>query len=138
MLEEVMGYIHNYFEYRKVRGHFVVASGNLDTSLLLDGQYFKIVGSVFNDGVWQYPETTLTDEEFDGEVWLLAVPKKVTDLVAEIQDWVNANQETLLSPYQSESFGGYSYTKGASADGKSVVGWREVFGSKLDQWRKLA
>lgn len=142
MIEEIMDYIHNYFDYRRISDTFVVSSGNLECDFLKDGQYFRVVGSIFNDGVWQYPATEMHDEEFDGEVWLLAVPDRVTRLATEIEEWGVANHDALYSPYQSESFGGYSYTKasGNSADGKGnpVVSWREVFGAQLNQWRKIS
>ena len=137
MLEEIMDYVHNYFEYEKLKGNFVISSGELVCDKLKDGQYFKIVGSVFNDGVWSTKDA-LKDEEFYGEVWLLAVPQRVIDLAAEIGDWVAANKEVLQSPYQSESFGGYSYTKASGADNGGTAGWREVFGTYLNHWRKLA
>ena len=141
MLEEIMDFVHNYFEYRIVRGKFVVSSGNLDCDFLQDGQYFKVVGSVFNNGVWQYPATEMHDEEFDGEVWLLAVPYRLSNLATEIEQWCTDNADTLKSPYQSESFGGYSYTKAngnANGNGNAVVTWREVFGAQLNQWRKIS
>ena len=138
MLEEIMDYLHNYFDHKRVRGEFVISSGNLECDFLSDGQFFKIVGSVFNDGVWQYPTVTLTDETFTGEVWALAVPPRLLNIADEIRGWIKDNQEVINSPYQSESFGGYSYTKASGAGDGSVAGWREVFGSQLNQWRKLS
>ena len=141
MIEEIMDYIHNYFDYKRVAGTFVVSSGGLDCDFLQNGQYFKIVGSVFNDGVWQYPSTELHDETFTGEVWALAVPPRITQLATEISKWVDDNQEALNSPYQSESFGGYSYSKasgGSSGGAENAYSWRQVFGAQLNQWRKLS
>ena len=141
MLEEIMDFIHNYFDYQRKRGEFTVSSGNLDCDFLQNGQYFKIVGSIFNDGVWQYPATEMKDETFCGEVWLLAVPPRLSSLATDIQAWVSTNAEVLASPYTSESFGGYSYTKASgSANGENggAYSWRDVFASQLNQWRKLA
>ena len=45
--------------------------------------------------------------------------------------------EKSLSPYQSESFGGYSYTK-ASASNGDQVDWKTVFRSRLNRWRKIS
>ena len=44
-----------------------------------------------------------------------------------------------MSPYMSESFGGYSYSKGASntASGGSVVTWQDAFKTRLAPWRKI-
>ena len=41
------------------------------------------------------------------------------------------------SPYVSESFGGYSYTKRSGSDSGSVGGWQEAFKARLSPWRKL-
>lgn len=138
MLEQILSYIHNYFEKEIVRGTFTVTSGSVDASFLQDGQYFRIVGSVFNDGVHQYPASDLTDEVFEGEIWAMAVPPAVIALSGEIEAWNAANGSD--SPFTSESFGGYSYTKGsATRNGKTTpLSWREVFSSRLDQWRKIA
>lgn len=139
MLEQILGYIHNYFEREIVRGTFTISSGSINVAFLQDGQYFRIVGSVFNDGVHQYPASELADEVFEGEVWAMAVPPAVIALKDEIEDWNNNNNGD--SPFVSESFGGYSYTKGTSSRGSgssTPLGWREVFASRLDQWRKIA
>lgn len=139
MLEQILGYIHNYFEREIVRGTFTISSGSINVTFLQEGQYFRIVGSVFNDGVHQYPASELTDEVFEGEVWAMAVPPAVIALQTEIEEWNNNNNGN--SPFVSESFGGYSYTKGTSSRGNGAstpLGWRDVFASRLDQWRKIA
>lgn len=139
MLEQILGYIHNYFEREIVRGTFVVSSGFIDVTFLQEGQYFRIVGSVFNDGIHQYPASELVDEVFEGEVWAMAVPPAVIALKDEIEAWNTNNNGD--SPFVSESFGGYSYTKGTSSRGRgssTPLGWRDVFASRLDQWRKIA
>lgn len=141
MLEQILDYIHNYFERNIERGRFTVTSGDIDVDFLQNGQYFKICGSVFNDGIHQYPASDLVDEVFEGEVWAMAVPPAVIALSEEIQNWVNANSSAINSPYQSESFGGYSYTKGSS-DGAgrhvSSPSWAGVFGHRLNRWRKIS
>ena len=40
------------------------------------------------------------------------------------------------SPYTSESFGDYSYTKATGESGAPLT-WRDVFASRLNAWRKL-
>ena len=139
MLEQILGYIHNYFEREIVRSTFTISSGSINVAFLQEGQYFRIVGSVFNDGVHQYPASELTDEVFEGEVWAMAVPPAVIALKNEIEEWNNNNNGN--SPFVSESFGGYSYTKGTSSRGNGTstpLGWKDVFASRLDQWRKIA
>lgn len=141
MLEEVLDYIHNFFEKEIMTGRFSIVGGSVDGLELLDGQYFRIRGSVLNDGVYQYPtgDGDLTDEDFDGEIWAMAVPPAVIALSEEITAWISKYGSSELSPYSSESFGGYSYTKAnGGANGSSSAGWRDVFRSKLNRWRKLA
>lgn len=138
MLEQILQHIHNFFVQHTYSGKFVISSGGIDLSFLQEGQYFRIKGSVFNDGVYQYPASDLHDEEFSGEIWAMAVPPMLVDISLEIKDWVEANKGALESPYQSESFGGYSYTKASSATTGGAIGWQDVFKSKLDPWRKLS
>lgn len=136
MLEQVLGELHNWFVREVVEGDFTISGGRLllpDGPALLDGQYLRVVGSVLNDGLHQWPVADLADEEFDGEVWALAVPSAVIELANEIDAWCKKNPE---SAYTSESFGGYSYTKGSGADGMPMR-WQDVFRRRLNQWRKL-
>lgn len=138
MLEQVLASIKNYFISEIKHGLYTIENGGIELSFLLDGQYFRIMGSVFNDGVYQYPADTLTDEAFDGTIWALAVPKALTELVAEIELWQAKYGASLKSPYQSESFGGYSYTKASGGSGsEQKTGWECAFSSRLDQWRKV-
>lgn len=135
MLEELLGAIHNWFDKDCLIGELSIVDGELvlPHQFLQEGQYYRIVGSVFNDGLHQWPGGDLTDEEFEGEVWGLAVPAAVVELADEIDAWCKANPE---SPYTSESFGGYSYTKGTAADGMPMR-WQDVFRRRLNRWRKL-
>lgn len=142
MLQEILDYIHNYFIKEVYRGTFKIESGSLTVGFLQNGQYYKIVGSVFNDGVHKYLDTedVLTDEEFQGEVWAMAVPKAITDLETEITDWMKEYGSTINNPYQSESFGGYSYTKGSGSgkNGSTQITWQDKFGSRLNAYRKIS
>lgn len=142
MLEQVLDYIHNYFEREKTEDTFVISNGSIQLPFVQNGQYFKIEGSVFNDGVHQYPATGLTDETFKGRIWALAVPPAVIALSNDINTWVEKYADVMNGPYQSESFGGYSYTKkssgGQSNNGNDASDWRSVFKSRLDRWRKIS
>ena len=149
MLSELCGYLRNWFERAKFYGHFKIEDGNIisfnDGDMeLLDGQYIRIVGSVLNDGVYLYDSEGiegLVDEEYDGAVWSLAIPKELVALASEISDWqtkYGSSDSAALSPYTSESFGGYSYSKNASAsDSDSLGGWQGAFANRLGQWRKI-
>lgn len=137
MLEQILDFIHNYFIREVHRGKFNISDGTIDLDFLQNGQYFKIVGSVFNDGIYQYPRFDLMDETFVGEIWAMAVPSAVIALSNDIEKWQEQYGDKSLSPYQSESFGGYSYTK-ASASTGGQVDWRTVFRSRLNRWRKIS
>ena len=113
MLEAVLIHLKNWFVVpRGVRsGMYTIKNNTLEVPFLQNGQYFRICGSIFNDGVHKYGEADLQDETFYGTVWALAIPKSVVELAAEIEAWQKKNGDAVVSPYQSESFGGYSYTK---------------------------
>lgn len=136
MLEEILAHLHNYFVVPggAHTGRYTIAEGSLALPFLSAGQYFRICGSVFNDGLYRYGDAvTLTDEVFEGSVWALAVPQAVQTLAQTISTWKEAHPP---SAYVSESFGGYSATRAAGSDGKPA-GWQEVFRSELNAWRKL-
>ena len=137
--------LNNFFKKEIYLGEFTIEGGRIVLPAIVDikdGRYFRIVGSVFNDGVYQYPATGLTDEMFRGAVWAMAVPPAAIALFEEIKVWDEkySQNEAANSPFQSESFGGYSYSKGysSSANGSdTTVSWQNQFKSRLNRWRKL-
>lgn len=143
MLEEVLRSLNNWFERDYATGVFEIAGGSigLPEGWLLDGQYFRIEGSVFNDGLHQWPAVDLRDETFTGKIAALSVPKAVTELAARIEEWQAKYGKAAESPYQSESFGGYSYTKasgnGSQSGSQGRLTWCDAFRSELNRWRKL-
>lgn len=139
MLEDILRHLNNWFLVDIHEGTFTVGNGSIALPFLQNNQHFRIIGSVFNDGLHQYPAVDLTDETFTGTVWALAVPKAVLTLSAEIDEWQEKFGDTVANPYTSESFGGYSYTKasGGKADTTAVTGWQDAFRNQLNAWRKL-
>jgi hypothetical protein len=136
MLDEILAEIRNYFVVKVHSGDFEVIGGKLSPlDFLQNGQYFRIVGSVMNDGVYRYPYSGLTDETFSGEIWALAVPPTLIALAADIEEYEKKAKETV-SPYTSESFGGYSYTKATDSNGSPLT-WEKVFAKRLNKWRKI-
>lgn len=138
--------LNNWFDKQRVFGTFTISNGAIDLDDLVEegtiqnGQYFRIVGSVFNDGVYVYPTSELTDETFDGAIWAMAVPPRVIALSVEIDDWVKNNGAVLASPVQSENIDGYSYTKASwlTSDVGGIEGaWKKAFKSKLNKYRKI-
>ena len=142
MLEQILDFIHNYFVKEVHKGRFSILDESLNVDFLQEGQYFKIIGSVFNDGVHKFGTGTLQDETFVGEIWAMAVPPAVIALSDEISDWVTKYGDQASSPYQSESFGGYSYNKKSSGsqtgDSNAASDWTGIFRSRLNHWRKIS
>ena len=138
MLTEICAELRNWFVVPDGVhiGTYTISGGSIaPLDFLQEGQYFRIVGSVFNDGVYQYPATSLTDEVFEGAVWAMRLPPAVIALSAEIKTY-NDSDAGKASPFTAESFGGYSYTKATDANG-APIGWQKAFASRLNKWRKL-
>lgn len=140
-LDELCAEVRNYFVRDIIRGTFTAKDGSIAYPSVVEGQYYRIVGSIHNDGIHRKGEELLEDEVFEGEIWLLKIPIDFVLLANEIEGWQAANSETLNSPYTSESFGGYSYSKasgGTTASGGSTAyGWRNHFAARLNRYRKL-
>ena len=153
MLTELCQELRNWFDKQRLNGSFTISSdGDISFSdgrsvTILNNQHYRIVGSIFSDGVHQKgheAEGELTEETFTGAVWLLGIPKAVIDLAAEIAAWravYEAPDSAAMSPYSSESFGGYSYSKNApgnsAGSGSSAVSWQSMFKARLNPWRKI-
>ena len=147
MLTELCQELRNWFERKKFFGTFTIENGQITVpdGSLQNGQYFRIIGSVFNDGVHKYePESEsaeiLADEVFEGAIWSMAVPPSVVDLSERISEWVTKYGDSVSSPYSSESFGGYSYQKASSGQGNAASSnptWQSSFASELNRWRKI-
>ncbi len=136
MVEEVMRHCKNYFPAGEaVSGVYEIVDGGIDLPFVKTGQYVFISGSSFSDGVHLYPCSGLRDETFQGCITPLNVPKAFLHLCEDIQDWqekYGSATGEAMSPFQSESFGGYSYNK------QSGCGtWQTTFASKLNDWRKI-
>jgi len=137
--------LHNFFEIEKYIESVTIENGALlgFSDRLQENQYFRIVGSVFNDGVYKYPTTDLTDETFDGAIWAMAVPPAALALFEKIQEWDDkySKNEAVNSPFQSESFGGYTYTKSYSTriggGSDDLFYWQGHFRAQLNRWRKI-
>lgn len=136
MITEICAEIRNYFVKEIHTGQFKISGGSIaPLNFLKDGQYFRIVGSDLNDGVYQYPASNLTDEAFYGAVWSMSVPPSFIDLCTEIKDFIESDAGKA-SVYNSESFGGYAYTKATNSDGVPIR-WQDVFKKSLNKWRKI-
>lgn len=117
-------------------GDFEITGGAIELSNVKDGQYYRIVGSALNDGIYRYPSYDLVDETFFGAVYPMCVPVSLLKLTEEIEAWQSANADKLASPYTSESFAGYTYSKATNADG-TAYSWQTAFAARLKAWRCL-
>ena len=138
MLTEVCAEIRNYFVSEIHNGTFEIVGGKIaPLDFIQEKQYFRIVGSVFNDGVYKNTaDLVLTDEIFSGSVWAMAVPPSVVALAEEIKKY-NESDEAKPSAYTSESFGGYSYSKATDENG-APMGWKKVFANRLNKYRRIS
>ena len=139
MLTEICAEVRNYFcqDSDKHFGEYTISGGNIaPLGFLKEGQYFRIIGSTFNDGVHQYPADNLIDEIFDGAVWAMAVPPSFITLAAEIKEY-NDSDMAKPSPFMSESFGGYTYQRFTNGNGGAGNSWQRIFAEKLKPWRKI-
>jgi hypothetical protein len=139
VLETVLIHLKNWFVVPGGvhEGTFTIKNSTLELPFLQEGQYYRICGSVFNDGLHNDCDTCLQDETFTGTIWALAIPKAVICLALQIEEWQRKNGETVASPFTSESFGGYSYTKATDSATGAVATWETVFRSQLNPYRKL-
>lgn len=126
-------------------GDFEVKDGMVSPlEFLKQGQYFRIVGSDLNDGVYLYngePIEALKDEVFNGAIWAMSVPPIVLALAADIDAWREKNEaldSENMSPYTSENFEGYySYSKGGNSKGGTATSWQSQFADRLKPYRRL-
>lgn len=147
-LTELCQDLRNWFDREKYIGRITLnANGNAfcdGVSIdFLDGQYYRVIGSVFADGVHKYPDTATVEESFDGAVWTMAVPEPVINLATEIAEWrekYEAVDSFAMSPFTSETVGSYSQSKGAMSAGSGAsngANWQSVFAARMNAWRKI-
>lgn len=153
-ITEICAYCRNYFapkskrenEEYKHSGTFEISGQNISPlDFLKEGQYFRIVGSDLNDGVQCNTAEglqNLQDETFTGEIWEMSVPRAFLAMCEDIAAWRAANESAdsaNMSPYTSESFGGYSYSKsvGNAVTGASNATWQGVFSNRLNAWKRI-
>ena len=146
MLTEICAEIRNYFTFENDKhfGDFEIVEGLIVPSFDIPTDYIRIVGSHLNDGVHKLSDADLIDEgKFHGAIWVMSPPKAFLSLVADISAWqakYGSVDSTAMSPFNSESFGGYSYSKsaGTGASGIGAAGtWESAFASRLKAFRRI-
>lgn len=149
MIGEICAEIKNYFTFEGDRhiDDWTISGGNLTPSLPFPTDYIRIVGSRLNDGVHKVSDLVqnpLKDESFHGAVWIMSPPNDFIALCGEIEAWQEMNggaSSVNMSPFQSESFGGYSYSKGSGGSGSGSRGgvptWQSQYAKRLDLYRRI-
>lgn len=143
MIGEICAEIKNYFVQPNADIHvsnYTISGGILSPIPFVQvGQYYRIIGSALNDGVYKHgtDDLQLYAEEFFGAVWTMRVPKDFIALCDEIEAWQEKNADALSGPYQSESIPNYSRTMRTAANGSAWT-WKEQFKNKLNAYRKLS
>jgi len=147
MLEQVLAYLNNWFVRYSYTGNVTVSADGAvlapseAAAILQPGRWYRILGSDFHDGVYQVPEEQSEKEEpeekeeaeaeepeeeqgetFYCTLWALDVPAGLLNIITEMEAWQAKYGDVVSGPYQSESFGGYSYSKaGASSSGSGTA-----------------
>lgn len=129
----VMRHCRNYFVTGYLDDTYTIDGGQLTAPALPHGSYVAITGSRYNDGVHQIGDE-LTDETFTGRVWVLSPPASFVDLCKEISEYDDKNPVGAL---QSESFGNYSYSRGAAGNSTTNAGWVSAFAGRLSDYQRL-
>ena len=85
--------VNNWFDVDRQFGVFTIADGKLSgVTDLKENQFFRIIGSVFNDGVYQNnSELTLTDESLTALITVrasvdIAIPKAVQEVAETVTE----------------------------------------------------
>ena len=141
---EIMRDVKNYFVGNIIAGIFEIRKGAIDLDKeLLKGYKFVIIqadekygglyslsdrGSLLKDG------KRVRDGRFTGTLYLLDPPEDFLSLADEIKEYRKNNPQTGIV---SESFGGYSYSLHSGGAANAPSGWREVFRSRLNKYRKM-
>ena len=119
MLTNICAYLKNYFDYERHIGTIKIADGVITCNgkRIETGQHFALFRDRFVLGVYKAGDE-IPDKTFEGAVWLMDVPEAIKEADAWAEEWNLKNGSAEANgPFQSESFGGYSYTKGSSANG---------------------
>lgn len=132
---ELCVYTHNFFDGADdpIAGEFAFEPDTVPAGVV-QGQYFLVCGSIFNDGVHLAGAGDLTAETFCGTVQPMRVPPAFAELVRKITEY----DEKLPSGgvYVSQSFNGWSGTMATGSDGLPADGVTR-YRKEINQWRKL-
>lgn len=136
---DVMRQCRNYFASGWVDGTFSISGNALPE---FEDGYIFISGSRHHDGVWFVTGGYLTgrdvdgmpDEDFTGRVWLLS---PTGDFLALCREIAGYDEKNPVGAYQSESFGGYSYTRGGTGAASGNYSWQAAYYDALTPYRRM-
>lgn len=140
-LTKICARLKNHFLRDKYEGTFTIVTGTAPISSLVDGQYFVIVGSSVNDGVFQNTAASLAalkPETFTGRIWSMGVPVDFAELCEDVTAYEAKVAELSLldKGYASESFGGYTYSLQSSAPAY-MQDWLKRINTGMAMYRKI-
>lgn len=138
-LYEVLLYLRNFFPGERWKlNEEPIQAGGVELPGLEEGDYYLVEGSRRNDGLHIYGAGDLVGDELTGYITECRIPAALVAIHEEINYWQQQNADAVTSPYQSESFGGYSYTKANGNGGsEAATNWQTAFSSRLRIWRKI-
>ena len=131
----VMRHVNNFFPREAVEGVFSV-SGDGVLSPAVDAPFIAVTGSTWHDGLYDSASDMKTghEETFEGTVWALCPPAQFLALCKEIEAYEAKNP---TGAPVSESFGGYSYSRGTSGQSGCAITWREAFSEALRPYKRM-
>ena len=165
-IEALCADTHNYFIESMHHGDFTIENGNISLPFLVEGQFFAIVGSKFNDGVYIYLDSyiirdatwddvlkdnpnwgAITDEE-----WGTLRHHELIDETFHGGIWAMRLPTAFLQlAKEIEEYNASDAAKPTGYTSESISGhysytkaspedtaWQKVFSSKLKRWRKVA
>ena len=152
---EVMRECRNFFEFSLEEGEFSLSGGEIGLrGAFIEatreyrpyrvGEYLLLTGSAGVDGLYAISgaddgvytlEGVNADEEWEGAVWALRIPRPFVALCAEIEAFhQGAGRPTA---YTSEMVVGlHQWTRSLSKSG-APIGWREVYSKSLAPYRRM-
>lgn len=130
MLTEICAHLKNYFDYSRFYGDISISGGAVScrgVQIDMDeGQYFALFRPHYCLGIFRYGDELEDRTVKNGSVWLMDIPPAIFAAIEWAEKWNELNggaDSAANSPFQSESFGGYSYSKGSTyKDADSAIG----------------
>ena len=165
-IELLCGETHNYHETDRVVDNYAIENVNISLPFLVTGQFFRISGSKFNDGVYIYADEYIirdaswNDVLKDNKDWNALTETEWGNLKhAELIDeefhgaiWPMRMPRAFLNlAKEIEEYNASDAAKATPYTSESISGhysyskanvtdsaWENVFSAKLKRWRKVA